>query len=153
MTKLPLSQPRPLNNARLVSNVPPSPLTKKELRNSNLKKCGRVPMVLLETILTELSSENLLLSRTFPGLLKIGTSQSSLVDMLSVISTTVLTSRFPELDNFQQPLRAKMENKLTKFIISQDPELLWSCSMLTVQLKHSDTHALNMPLIKNIPYT
>lgn len=117
--RLPSKLLRPSKSAKLVLNVPPSPPTRKEWRSSSSRRCGRAPMVPLETISMVLSSENPSSLRTFQDLSRIGTNPSSLVDMLSVISTTALTSLFPAPGNSRQPSREKMENKLIKFITSK----------------------------------
>jgi hypothetical protein len=57
-TKSLLIQPKLLKNAKLVLNVPPSLLIKQELKNSILKKCGKVQMELSVIILMEPFSES-----------------------------------------------------------------------------------------------
>merc|ERR1712127_881146 len=62
------------------------PQMRLELRSLVLRKCGNHQTVLLETILEELFSESQFFARMFQDLFQDGPSQSSLVDMLSVIN-------------------------------------------------------------------
>jgi len=80
-------------------------------------------MVQLETTLMVLSSENQFWLKISHVSLRTGINQSLLEDMLSVMFTTVLTSKFLEQDNFQQHSKDRMDNKPTKSTISKEKVL------------------------------
>ena len=87
MIKLLLTQLRPLRSAKSPLNAPLLPLMKRELKNSDLSKCGSHPMELLETSLMVPYSESLLLSVTSQELSQDGPSQSLSEDTPMEIST------------------------------------------------------------------
>lgn len=130
MIKSPLMLPMPSNNAKLVSNVPPSPLIKQESNNSTLNTCGKAPTVQSETFSTEPSSENLSSSITSQDLFQDGKNPLLLEDTLSEINTEPPILQSINLENLKLSSQIMKEsNKEWKSTnLKEKVVLVWQCT-------------------------
>ena len=146
MTKSQLKQLRPANFTKLELNAPLSLPMKRELKNSIWSRCGNHLMEQSETIWEEQFSENLFSLKIFQDMFQVGLIQLSLADMLLEINTEPLISLPQKLESLRwySPLQTDPIKLLWKYLISQELELWWVCTIQMSRLLNSLIHVSSM---------
>ena len=138
-----LTQLWPPRNARLLLSAPLLPPMRRELRNSNLRKCGSHQTELLETSLMVPYSESLLLSVTSQELSQDGPSQSLSEDTPMEISTEhkMPSKLFPVRLSSFSPQEMEAHPPLSSSTISRDQAPTSVCTTPQSPLRASPEHA------------
>ena len=132
--------------------MPPSHLTKQESKNSNLNKCGKVPMEPLETFSMVPSLENLSSSTISQDLFQDGKnpllSEDTLLEINIELLILLLTNQ--ELSKLFSEI-LKVKKKKCKSSNSKEKEVsAWVCTMLMKVLKTLLIVVSNLPFKENI---